>query len=205
MCLRMASSSADLPGDWGIRCRGGSAALANEFEIDGFRLGMSLATVRQLAIEKGYTLTDQTKNSTFLKNERWVSYAVEKEGNHIGDLEFCDTTLSRLNFGRLSSFHEITSAIKDWQAAYGEPQADAIVQYSEGKQASAIRFKWSNREDNVLKDIMMYEEDQQTYVIFGYLYLKHPCLRERGEKEDLGGTWPEPGQRTEESHRRHQQ
>ena len=81
----------------------GSAALANEFEIDGFRLGMSLATVRQLAIEKSYTLTDQTKNSTFPKNERWVSYALKKEGNPVGDLEFCDTTLSGMRLGRLSS------------------------------------------------------------------------------------------------------
>ena len=34
----------------------GTVALANE--IDGFRLGMSMAKVRQLAIEKGYTFSD---------------------------------------------------------------------------------------------------------------------------------------------------
>jgi hypothetical protein len=66
-----------------------TAGVACGNEIDGFRLGMSMETVKQLAAEKGYSFSNGTKSG-----DRWVSYILMKEGP---SLSFCDTTLSAIS------------------------------------------------------------------------------------------------------------
>lgn len=149
----------------------GSLALTNE--VDGFQLGMSIAKVRQLAIEKGYTLSNPTKDG-----DRWVSYLLKNGSTleHGPTLAFCDTTLSSVMLQRPSSLHEITNIIKDWQSAYGEPHMRPEIFYSQGTQNSLIRFQWLG-EDNIRKEIMISQFGQtQIDMTFGYSYIKHPCL-----------------------------
>jgi hypothetical protein len=143
-----------------------SVALANE--IDGFRLGMSMAKVRQLAIEKGYTFSNPMKSDT---SERWVSYVLFNGPN----VSFCDATLSAVSLQRASSLHEIVSTIKDWKSAYGEPQVLPNIMYPKGTQYSDIEFRWLG-EDNIRREITISQFGQtQTNITFGYSYITHPC------------------------------
>ena len=66
------------------------AALAEE--VDGFQLGMSMAKVRQLAIEKGYTFSKPTGSSV---EGRWVSYVLSGTGSTGPALSFCDFNSQR--------------------------------------------------------------------------------------------------------------
>jgi hypothetical protein len=128
-----------------------------------------MAKVRQLAIEKGYTLSNPWKNDA---NVRWVSYALQKNGPV---LSFCDSTLSAMNLTRPSSLHEITSTIKDWKNAYGEPQVVPNIYYSQGTQLSSVNFKWFG-EDNIERNVMISQfGETQTDIVFGYSYINHPC------------------------------
>jgi hypothetical protein len=70
-------------------------------EIDGFRLGMSMDKVKQLANEKGYSFSNGIKNG-----DRWVSYVLMKDGP---TMSFCDATLSSISTQRASNLHEVAS------------------------------------------------------------------------------------------------
>jgi len=139
----------------------------------GFRLGMPLAKVKQMAVEKGYTVSNSRKNS-----DRLVEYILqknEKNGPELG-LGFCDTTLSAMTLQRPSSLHEIASTITEWKSVCGESQAEPKTYYREGTQIARIRFKWLG-EDNIQRAITMAQYDQsQTFMIFSCAYIKFPCL-----------------------------
>lgn len=148
----------------------GTVALANE--IDGFRLGMSMAKVRQLAIEKGYTFSDPLNMS-----DGSVSYSLQKDGPA---LWFCDATLIGVDLYRPSSLREIMNTFKDWKSAYGEPLVLPKTYFREGTQISQILFKWLG-EDNIERRILMAQFDQtQTGMAFSYSYIKHPCNKGPG-------------------------
>ena len=72
--------------------------------VDGFGLGMPMAKVRQLAIEKGYTFSNPTGSSV---GGRWISYVLFGNGSTGPSMSFCDTTLSSMSLQRPSSLHEI--------------------------------------------------------------------------------------------------
>jgi hypothetical protein len=144
----------------------GGAALANE-ELDGFWLGMSMAKVTQLAIEKGYTFSNPHKNT-----DRWVDYVLFTNGP---SLSFCDATLSAVSLRRPSSLLEVVSTVTNWKSAYGEPQVLTNNMYAEGTQYSDIVFRWLG-EDNIRREITFSQFGQrQTDITFGYSYIKSPC------------------------------
>lgn len=149
-----------------------SSTLVLAEDVDGFGLGMTMAKVRQLAIEKGYTFSQPTGSS---RGGRWVSYVLFSNAATGPALSFCDTTLSAVSMARPSSLHEITSTVKDWQSAYGEPQVLPIVMYPNGKQYSSIEFRWAG-EDNIRRTIGTSQYGQAAAdITFGYSYIKHPC------------------------------
>ena len=151
---------------------GGSVASANEIEDLGFRLGTPIAKVRQMAVEKGYTLSNL---DTHMDSDRMVAYALQKNKENGPNLWFCDKALFAVTVDRRSSLHEITSTVKDWKSAYGEPQVEPRSYYREGAQVSQIEFKWLG-EENIQRDITMAQFDQsQTHVSFSYSYIKSPC------------------------------
>ena len=140
--------------------------------VDGFGLGMPMAKVRQLAIEKGYTFSNPTGSSV---GGRWVSYVLFGNGSTGPTMSFCDTTLSSVSLQRPSSLHEITSTVKDWKSEYGEPQVLPTIMYPKGKQYSNIEFRWLG-EDNIRREITISQYGQmQSDITFGYSYIKHPC------------------------------
>jgi hypothetical protein len=150
----------------------GTVALAEG--VDGFELGMPMAKVRQLAIEKSYTFSNPTGSSN---GGRWVSYVLFGNSFAGPTLSFCDITLSAVSLQRPSSLHEIVSTVKDWKSAYGEPQVLPTIMYPKGKQYSNIEFQWLG-EDNIRRDIAISQYGQaQTDITFGYSYIKHPCNR----------------------------
>jgi hypothetical protein len=86
-------------------------------EIDGFRLGMSVDKIKQLANEKGYSFSNGIKGG-----DRWVSYVLMRDGLSIS---FCDATLSAISTQRASNLPEATSVLRDWRNALGEPDISA--------------------------------------------------------------------------------
>ena len=64
--------------------------------VDGFELGMPMAKVRQLAIEKSYTFSNPTGTSV---GGRWISYVLFGNGFTGPTVSFCDTTSQ---FGELA-------------------------------------------------------------------------------------------------------
>jgi len=145
----------------------GSVALANE--VDGFRLGMSMAKVRQLAVERGYAFSNPIKPGS----GRWLGYVLEKDGPA---LWFCDVTLSGVSLQRPSSFEEVVATIKIWRSAYGEPQVLPSIYYSpQGTQHDAAQLRWLG-EDNIRRDISISQIAQMLPdITLGYSYIKHPC------------------------------
>ena len=149
----------------------GTVALAEG--VDGFELGMPMAKVRQLAIEKSYTFSNPTGSSN---GGRWVSYVLFGNSFAGPTLSFCDITLSAVSLQRPSSLHEIASTITEWKSVCGESQAEPKTYYREGTQIARIRFKWLG-EDNIQRAITMAQYDQsQTFMIFSCAYIKFPCL-----------------------------
>ena len=136
-------------------------------EIEGFRLGMSMDTVKQLVAEKRYALSNGIKIS-----DRWVSYLLLKDGP---SLSFCDSTLSAVSAQRASNFHEITSLLRDWRNTLGEPEIVADPKYVQGVQFSTIEFKWPGQ-DNIRRNITVSQfGPAQLNIGFGYAYIINPC------------------------------
>lgn len=144
-------------------------------DVDGFQLGMPMAKVRQIAIEKGYSFSNPTDNSV---NGRWISYVLfTRDSNITGTVSFCDATLSAESLQRPSSFHEIASTIKDWKSTYGEPEVLPTIAYPKGTQYSNIEFRWLGA-DNIRREITISQYGSgPTDITFGYSYIKHPCNR----------------------------
>lgn len=145
-------------------------------DVDGFQLGMPLAKVRQLAIEKGYSFSNPTGSSA---GGRWISYVLFTKGSNTTGpaVSFCEATLSAESLQRPSSLHEIASIIKDWKSAYGEPEVLPTIMYPKGTQYSNIEFRWLG-EDNIRREITISQYGSgSTDITFGYSYVKHPCNR----------------------------
>lgn len=144
-----------------------AASFANE--IEGFRLGMSLSQAKELALEKGYAFSNPLKTAG---NQRWVSYVLMKDGP---SLSFCDTTLSSVSTQHASNFHEIASAMRDWQSKLGEPELLSNPTYVQGVQYSSLDFRWVGN-DNVRRSLTVSQYGQnQINIGFGYSFVQHPC------------------------------
>src|SRR5258708_5241255 len=140
-----------------------TAGVACGNEIDGFRLGMSMETAKQLSSEKGYSFSNGIKSG-----DRWGSYILMKNRP---SLSFCDTTLSAVSKQHPTNLHEATSVLRDWRSALGEPELTTNPTYAQGTQFSTIEFKWSGQ-DNVRRDITISQYGQsQMNVGFGYSYI----------------------------------
>jgi hypothetical protein len=83
-------------------------------EIEGFRLGMSMQQVSQLAVEKGYQLSRAMKSG-----ENWTSYVLIKDGP---SLSFCSNVLSAVDKTYDRNLHEFANLLTKWTTAFGEPE-----------------------------------------------------------------------------------
>lgn len=136
-------------------------------ELEGFRLGMSMDQVRQLAREKGYNFSNGIKSG-----ERWISYVLMRDGP---SLSFCDDRLSAISAKHPSSLHEATSVLRDWSNAFGTPDVSVNPTYVQGTQFSTVEFRWSGN-DNLRRSVSISQfGTNQMSVGFSYSYILHPC------------------------------
>jgi hypothetical protein len=141
--------------------------LAAANEIEGFRLGMSMRQVSQLAVEKGYKFSNSIKQSP-----NWTSYVLIKDGPQVS---FCSDVLSSVGKSYNSNLHEFANLLTQWMTSLGEPELKVTQQYASGSPASTLRYIWSG-EDNVRREISFWQYGSQNpQISFGYGYIKHPC------------------------------
>lgn len=141
--------------------------LAAANEIEGFRLGMSMQQVSQLALEKGYKFSPPFKSS-----QNWVSYLLIKDGPN---LSFCGNVLSSVGKSYESNLHEFTNLLTKWKSSFGDPEVEATQNYANGTPVSSLRYIWPGA-DNVRRDISFWQYGSQTpQISFGYDYITHPC------------------------------
>ncbi|MGY8639198.1 hypothetical protein RAD15_42745 [Bradyrhizobium sp. 14AA] len=146
---------------------GASAVRVEANEVEGFRLGMSMQQVSQLALEKGYKFSNPIKSS-----EKWMSYLLMKDGPN---LSFCGDVLSSVGKSYESNLHEFANLLTRWKSSLGEPEVEATQDYVSGSQLSKLRYIWLG-EDNVRRDISFWQySSQPPQISFGYSYVKHPC------------------------------
>lgn len=136
-------------------------------EIEGFRLGMSIEQIKQVASEKGYTFSNAIRSSP-----NSISYILMKGGPSIS---LCNNVLSAVDKTNTSNLHVFTSLLAQWTTSLGIPEVTTSQNYIQGVQRSSVGFQWLGL-DNVRRTISISKLGSRTLQIsFGYGYIYHPC------------------------------
>ena len=138
------------------------------YEIEGFRLGMSIEQVKRMAAEKHYSFKDASGDN----DGNWKSYLMMKDGPSIS---LCGETLSAVGKTYTSNLHEFTDLVSKWTKSLGNPETNTTQLYAEGVQFSSIEFKWAGG-DNVRRTISLYQNGSNDLQIsYGFSYIDQPC------------------------------
>jgi hypothetical protein len=143
-----------------------SRAFGNE--IDGFRLGMSMAAARQLALEKGYSFGNGT-----IGGSNWISFVLTNEGPAIS---FCHDALSAIGKTYAGDFHELSKLVGEWTNTWGAVELATASQAPLGDRLfSQLTFKWRGV-DNVSRQIAFAQVGSDAPSIsYSFSYIEHPC------------------------------
>jgi hypothetical protein len=138
-------------------------------DVEGFRLGMSLQDVKQLASERGYRFSNPTKDAN---SSNWVSYLLIKDGPYVS---FCGDTLGATGKSWTSNLHEFANMLSQWTTSFGTPEISSKQTYSEGTPFSTLSFKWEGA-DNVRRDISVFQfGSNRLQISYGVGYINHAC------------------------------
>jgi hypothetical protein len=143
-----------------------TTAIGNE--IDGFRLGMTTAQVKLVAVERSYKFSNAMKDGA-----NWVSYVLFKDGPAIS---FCGDVLSSVTKSHNTNLHELANQLERWTKSMGAPDETTASQtFVQGVPFSSLSYKWLGQ-DNVRREIGFFQHGtDNTQVSFSYGYIDHPC------------------------------